>query len=1056
MKQVLLVCWLLAAVGTVMAQTAQLTGRVTDPTGAVISGASVVAANEATGVEYRTVTTDAGYYVLTNLPPGEYRMTVESRGFSSQTQKGIRLAVQQVARVDVELKVGSVTESVEVKAAAAVLESSNATVGYVVDNKRVVDLPLKGRQFLEFALLGPGVNGGRPGDPRASQQGVAISANGLYTKNNNFLLDGADNNESYQNQFSIAPSVDAVEEFKVQTGLYPAEYGRGGGAMVSIVTKSGTNQFHGVLFEFLRNDLFDARNFFATSKPPLRRNQFGGSLGAPIMRPPTFFFVNYDGTRQVGRGVANATVPNSAQREGDLSALSGNLLDPFSRIPFPGKVIPASRISPVSRNLLAYWPLPNQPEGSRTNYYNSPPTTDNIDTGIVKIDHRFSDLDSIFVRYGINHHETFSSGTAPLAGGRRADDAAHGATINWTHILSPTRLNVFAISYNRFIQDSFGQNHGTPVAAQAGITGISNNPRDVGFPESVSFSTGTGFLAIGEASTRIRRMNTYQVQNSTTFTMSSHTFKFGEDLRWVQANVLQTSALQGSFTFNGQYSGNGFGDFLLGVPSATATSLNAGLVYPRRKALALYVQDDWKATPNLTVNLGLRWEYNSPVTDTRGQLSAFDKTTGAIVFPDTANLGTFYSQIRPDLKYRVFDSNSAYDPYHKAFEPRLGVAWRPFGNTKTVLRAGFGIFGLSPEMNSEQNTGNSPPFQLRIDAAGNTGTPNLSYTLGGDLSSLKVAPFGIFTFDAARNFRPGYITEWMGEVQREFGGGWVAKLGYIGNKGTHLDTHLQVNDLPPGPGPAATRRIYPQWARVRSYESDGWSSYHSMQSSVEKRFARGLAFFGSYTFSKAMDFGWTQDICCAQDQNNLAAERALASQDQRHRFTANGIYELPFGKGRRLWSSPPPVANLIVSGWRVGALLTLASGLPGNPSISSNRDNVPDNTDRPDRIGTGSVANPTVDRWWDPAAFRAQALYTFGNSGRNVLTSPGVRSANVVISKSTAVRERQQVEFRAEFFNFTNTPNFGVPTLDVANPNFGKIFSAGAPRQMQFGLKYYF
>ncbi|HWB97393.1 MAG TPA: TonB-dependent receptor, partial [Bryobacteraceae bacterium] len=377
--------WLLVFSAGLSAQNAELTGRVTDASGAVVPGASITAKNEATGVERNTVTTDAGYYVLSSLPPGDYSLTVSAQGFSPQTQKGIRLAVQQSARLDVSLKVGTIAESVEVQANALALETSNATLGYVIENKRVVDLPLNGRKFLEFALLGPGVNGGRPGDPRAAQQGIAIAANGLYTKNNNFLLDGADNNESYQNQFAISPSVDAVEEFKVQTGLYPAEYGRGGGAVVSIVTKSGTNQFHGVVFEFLRNDAFDARNFFATSKPPLRRNQFGGSLGGPIVKNRTFFFMNYDGTRQTQRGVTNAIVPTTAQRAGDLSAFAA-IKDPLTGAPFPGNLIPGSRITAVSQNLLAYWPMPNQPAGARNNYYASLPSTDNFDTGIIKID----------------------------------------------------------------------------------------------------------------------------------------------------------------------------------------------------------------------------------------------------------------------------------------------------------------------------------------------------------------------------------------------------------------------------------------------------------------------------------------------------------------------------------------------------------------------------------------------------------------------------------------------------------------------------------------------
>ncbi len=1041
-----------------LAQTAEMTGRVTDPSGAVIIAAAVTATNEATQVERRTNTTDAGYYTLTQLPPGDYRLRVEASGFSPQVQTGIHLAVQQSARIDVQLKVGAVSESVEVAASTALLETSNAAVGFVIENKRVVDLPLKGRQFLEFALLGAGVNGGRSGDVRSSQQGIAISANGLYTKSNNFMLDGADNNESYQNQFAISPSVDAVEEFKVQTGLYPAEYGRGGGAVVSIVTKSGTNQFHGVLFEFLRNDAFDARNFFAQSKTPLRRNQFGGTLGGPIRKNQTFFFASYDGTRQRRRSVSNPIVPTEAQRGGDLSSFTTPVKDPYAGgTPFPGNIIPTARITSVAKNLLAYYPLPNMPAGSRNNYYSTFAAKSDPNLSIFKIDHRFSDRDSIYGRYAYNQGETFSPGSVPLAGGTRATDGAHGATVNWTHLFSPTRLNTAAVSYNRFIQDAVGQNNGTPVAANAGIIGVSSNPRDVGFPESLGFSAGTGFLTLGEASVRLRRMNTYQIQDTFSITHGSHYIKFGGEFRALQANVVQTSGLQGSFTFNGQYTGgNGFAEYLLGIPSATQVSLNAGMVYPRRKAYALFLQDEWKALPTLTVSAGLRYELNMPATDARGKLSAFDHSTGEIVFPSNADLGDFFTAMRPDMKYRQLSTKSLYNVSARNFGPRLGLAWRP-GNSKTVFRVGSGFFFLSPELNSEQNTGNSPPFQLRLDAVGNAGTPNLSWNLGGDTSYLKSATFGIFTMNADRQFRNGRVMEWMAEVQRELSPTLMMRVGYVGNKGVGLDTHLVRNQLPPGPGAANTRRIFPAYARIRTYESDGWSTYHGLQSTIEKRLGHGLTAMGTYTWAKTMDFGWTQDICCQQDINNLAAEKALASHDQRQRVTANAIYELPFGKGKRFGSTAPGWADKLMEGWRVGTSMTFATGMPSNPSVSGNPDNVPDNTDRPNRIGSGKVDNPTIDRWWDATAFVKQSAYMFGNSGRNVLTAPGVATANLVTSKNTRIKESMRLEFRAEFFNFTNTPNFSAPsTTDVTNPNFGKIFGASAPREMQFGLKFYY
>lgn len=1033
-----------------LAQLAELTGRVTDGSGAAVPDTEVQVVNTATGIERRTVTNESGIYSVPNLIPGPYQISLQKDGFKPITRSGITLAVRQTASLDFTLQVGGVSERIEVTAETPLLETARTSVGNVIENRKITELPLVGRRFLEFALMGAGVNQGKPGDVRASQQGVAISANGLYTKNNNFMLDGADNNESYQNQFAVSPSVDAIEEFKVETGLYSAEFGRGGGAMISVVTKSGTNEFHGVLFEFLRNDVFDARNYFASGadrKPPLRRNQFGGSLGGPILRNRAFFFANYDATRLRSNGTSTGLVMSDAQRRGDLSAFRA-VTDPLSGLPFPGNVIPEERISPVSRQLLNYWPLPNAASATR-NYVSFPRTQNDVDNILGRVDFRLTDADSLFTRFAINRNPYTSAGAAPLAGGRRSEDTAHGAVINWTRLLSPTKLNSLSVSYNRFLQDSFGQNNGTPIASQVGITGISTDPRDVGFPEGLNFSAGTGFLTIGEAAVRLRHITTYHANDTFTWTRGSHSIKIGAEYRNAQANVFQTAATQGSFTFNGQYTGgNGYAEFLLGIPSSTATSLNGGLLYPRRQSVAGFVQDDWNVAPKLTLNLGLRYELNSSPRDKRNQMSSFDHTTGTLYFPKDANLGDFYTRVRPDLKVARFDGNTLYDTDSNNLAPRVGVAYRI--TEKTVWRSAFGVYFLSPELNSEQNTGNSPPFQLRIDQVGNQGTPNLSYSLPGDPLLLRTAQFGIFTFNADRAFRIGYVMQWMGELQHEFARGWVLRTGYVANKGVAIDSHVVRNQLPPGPGAAATRRYFPGYARIRSYESNGFSNYQSWQTTLEKRMASGLSLLTSYTWSKAIDFGWTQDTCCQQDIDNLAAEKGLASHDLRHRVTANALYDLPFGRNQK------SLATKLIGGWRAGALMTIASGFPGNPSIAGNPDNVPDNTDRPDRIGDGSVPDPGPDRWWDVTAFRRQALYTFGNSGRNVLTGPGTFNIDFVASKDTAIGERKRLEFRAEFFNLTNTPNFGQPTADVSNANFGRITSAKTGRQGQLGLKLYF
>jgi hypothetical protein len=1050
---------LIAGVGALLAQTAEITGRLTDSSGAVVPGVRVTAIPIDTGLRRETTSNETGYYTLPNLAPGRYELDIQASGFKPLRRTGITLAVQQVARIDLKLDLGTLQETVEVNASAPLVESSNAALGHVIDNKKITDLPLNGRQFLEYALLGAGVNRGKPGDVRSSQQGIAISANGLYTKNNNFMLDGADNNESFQNQFVSEPSVDAIAEFKVQTSLYSAEFGRGGGAVINVVTKSGTNQFHGTVFHFLRNNVFDAKNYFVpagSSNPPLRRNQFGASLGGPVVRNRTHFFVNYDGMRLRLTNTSTALVPTAAQRAGDLSSLK-TVTDWASGAPFPGNIIPASRISPVSSKLIGNWPAPNLPDTVR-NYISDSVDQNQHDIGLARVDHRFSDKDSIYGRIAINDNTFLQAGPSSLVGGIENYDRNRSAVINWLRVVSPTTLNSLSLGFNRFVQDSGGQNVGNPIALDAGITGISTNPRDIGFPEGINFSAGTGFLSLGERAVRIRRVTTYQVLDSLSFVRGKHTLKAGGEIRYVQANILQTAATQGSFNFNGQYTGNGFAEFLLGVPSSTSVSVNVGLAYPRRWAYAGYLQDDWKITPDLTLNLGVRYEVNAPTTDARGQLSSFDYQTGEIVFPRNANLGNFYTVYRPDIPVRQWNSNTLFDTNWKNVDPRVGLAYRLFGSSKTVFRAGFGVFAMSPELNSEMNTGNTPPFQLRIDDTGNAGAPNLSWALKGDPALLKDAAFGIFTFNANRDFVNGYIMQWTGEIQQQLPSNSVFKIGYVGNKGVHIDQHVVRNQKPPGPGPAASRRDFSQFARLRSYESNGWVNYHSLQVSFEKRYSQGLNLTAAYTWSKSMDFGWTQDACCQQDIDNLAAENGLSSQDQRHRFTANALYELPFGSGKRFLGSAHGVAGKLVEGWRIGTIATLQSGFPVNPAVSGNRDNVPDNTDRPDRIGNGMYPSDqrSPDHWFDPAAFAVPALYTFGSSGRNVLTAPGVVNFDLVAAKFTTIGENRRLEFRAEFFNVTNTPNFGAPVANISSTTFGKIFSAAAPRQIQLGLKFYF
>ena len=695
-----------------------IVGTVKDPTGAVLPGVEVTITNTGTSAARSVVSNETGDYAVPLLPPGNYSVTVSLPGFKTDVRSGITLQVDQVARVDVTLQVGEVSEKVEVSGNAPLLNTESSTVGTVIENAKVTELPLNGRQFFQLNLLVPGATTPVQGS-QASTQGGSFVVNGAREQDNNYMIDGIDNNDLVVNFFVVPLSIDAIQEFKLQASSYTAEFGRSGGGQVNVTTKSGTNDLHGTLFEFLRNDMFDARNFFASGqakKPKYRRNQFGASLGGPIIRNRTFFFGNLDVTRLRQAVTQTAHVPSLLERAGDFSASGSSIYDPNTldrttntRAGFPGNRIPADRINPVSRRMMeAYLPLPNRADPQQ-NFISAPTAPRNIYQFTVKIDHKLPHNDDLFVRYTLNDDKRYSA-FEPF--GRFADVPGFGThTINrhmlggagWVHVFTPSLVNEARIGYNRFSggiwQEKYKEQEDRNLLL--GIQGTFRSPINFGLIRS----TITGYTSMGDRSAQDRHDNTYQISDVLSYTSGNHRFKGGLDVRWYQFNYL--SDTRESLTFTGTYTtdpgnpsttGNAFADFLLGFPNRSSIGLTNGDIYEtfrlwhRTLNSSYYFQDDWKIHSDLTLNLGIRYELNTPVSSPRYRTSNFDPASGYVVIA---------SKDRPRL-YNT-DANN--------FAPRFGFAWTPFGDAKTSIRGGYGVFFGTKVLNIQNALGTNPPFK---------------------------------------------------------------------------------------------------------------------------------------------------------------------------------------------------------------------------------------------------------------------------------------------------------------------------------------------------------
>jgi hypothetical protein len=1083
--------------------TSELAGTVNDSSGAAVPGVVLKVVNQDTNASREATSDDSGQYRVSFLLPGNYSVNVEKAGFRPVRQSGVRLEVNQTARLDFVLEVGAVSEAVEVIGSAPLIEAGTSSLGQVIETKLIQELPLNGRNFVQLATLGPGVsgvgfgargtimNGTRPADLRP---GSEIFSNGNREGANNFMMDGVDNNVRQNFAITHRPSVEAVREFKIQTNLFAAEQGRNPGATVNVITKSGSNEWHGSAYNFLRNSSLDARDYFAnpaSPKPVFRQNQFGGSLGGRIIRDKLFFFANYEGFRRRLANVVVNTVPLAEVRTGDFSAVR-DIFDPFSvraqagttsgfvRDVFPGRRIPVSRFDAVTARLVQAYPLPLRP-GLANNYTGSPKEAQNWDQGDLRADYNLSSRDQIFARYSRQDTTTIKPSTfapvtvpgmsEPVSLGDEGTFAGtsilvtHHNVLSWTRTISPTFLLDARMGFVRYDLNysQEGASDGAKLGEKLGVPNSNQGPRSDGIP----IFSPAGYTGIGQTRSLpiVRVENTFHPAFNLSKMHGAHSLKWGFEARRRQMSEFQNNRGSGRFNFDRVFTANPnqtatTGDAMAGFLLGTASVIEQDflLVYGgiRATEYGAYVQDDWRVNNRLTLNIGLRYEYDTPFSEVADRWANFDMATGKM------RLAGFNS-----------DSNVGVQPDRNNVAPRFGFAYqlRP----TTVLRGGYGVYyntqghgGVAIRLQRQLpfgpiNAENVNQFSAspRRVAQGFRPIPEL------DFETVANRPQGS-VLSMPDNFKSGYTQQFNLQLQQQLPWqGIVVKAGYVGNLGRQLHNTFNANQPVPGPGGPAPRRplnlIAPAVVNVTRAETDGISNYHALQMTAEKRFAESLGFLTAYTWSHsidnvALDFGGGADGAVPQDiRNRHSAERATSPHDIQHRLVHSTNYVLPIGKGRKL-DLGSPAMNLIAGDWQINAIFTAQTGMPFSPVLAVPVSNA--GASRPDRLQNGSLDSPTPTRWFDTSlntagsAWATPAQFTFGNSGRNILRGPGRVNLDFSLFKSFQLTEKFRLQFRAETFNITNTPQFDVPNASIGSPNAGIITNTlGNPRQLQFALR---
>ena len=1045
---------LLAAV-TALAQvdTGAVSGVVTDRTGAIVPRAVVRVLQVETNTQVELVTNDAGFYSAPALRPGKYEISVAREGFRPQKSQPFDLRVQDRAEVNFQLEVGATTSEVTVSAAAPLLESETSSLGQVIEGKTINELPLNGRAYISLAILGPGAS---PAQRTAERD--SFIANGARGVQNSYLLDGVDNRNRIMgfdksSAQIIQPVIGAIQEFKVQTSTFNAEFGQAAGGVVNVTLRSGTNELHGGMFEFLRNSDLDATPYFQPTgggKAAFVQNQFGALVGGRIVRDRTFFFGSWQSSREVNGAPQIASVPTPAMRQGIFPA---RVNDPATKNPFPNNTIPASQWDSVSAKLMPLYPLPNLPvSGAVRNFFYNPKERVASDHYTLKIDHHFGSRDYLFgrVSQGWGNNELPTTMPEPANHPVFIDLIQRQAMISHTHTFSSNKVNEF-----RFAQVFTRNNQDLRVPRlfeDYGIKGALDTPKIKGLPQF----TVTGFSTLGTAgpgTTPIPASGSgnapadksgkmYQLLDNFSWVLSRHTIKFGLDLERITMFVYATNSARPNFTFNGQYTGNPLGDFLLGYINSTGTSQQQVDTIEQRIYNG-FVQDDWKVTRTLTFNMGLRYEFPTPFNEEFDRLSNFVLDRGAcyqqlITTADSGRCGVGRALMHSD---------------RNNFAPRFGLAWQ--ASTRTVVRGGFGVFfGRDEDLGIARRLPNNPPWITSATFVGDQNNPAFLLRNGFPANALSLASGSADVNNMPFDFHTPYVMQWNINVERELRGNFLAQAGYTGSGTKKLPGVVAVNQALPGTGNVNARRPVQGWANIQSYNPYIGATYHSLIGKLERRFARGVSLLASYTYAHSIDGGGNNNDASdpgPQDARNTRAQKGNSNFDIRHRFVVSGIYQAPFGKGRG-------VRAALVRNWQLSEIFSAQTGQPFTVT-SSTDPTATGTTARPNRLRDGALPaeQRSINHWFDLTAFAPTGCVCFGNSGRNILRGPGFMDLDIGLSREFAIRERVRLLFRAESFNAMNHPNFGIPNMALGNAQAGIIGATANPeRQNQLAMKFSF
>ena len=1041
---------LLALTAAAQTHRGSVRGTVYDPKRAAIAGVKVTLTNTENG-DTRTTNTDGnGEFAISSLPAGRYEATFEVANFQKFVQT-IEVLVNQEQRFNVGLEIVNVNPFEVNSTYEPYLKKDSPALGTVIENHQITGLPLDGRNFYELSLLVPGAVPPAQGSAGSVRGDFAFSVNGAREDANNFLLDGVYNVDPKLNTFGVRPSVEAIREFEMLTSTYDASFGRNPGAQVNVILNSGSNNFHGSAFEFHRNAALDARNFFAPAaepKPKYIRNQFGGSLGGPISRNRTFFFADYEGTRS-REGITRITnVPTALERRGNFSqSLFGVPTNPFTGMPFDSGIIPDFFINPVGRAIAALYPLPNRNVPFQ-NFVSSPVLRDDNDSFDARVDHKLNDRADLVFRYSFGNRDLFE----PFTGSSFALVPGFGDTVNrrsqnamaaLTLLITPNLVNESRVAFSR-VASSVNQ-EASVLNSEIGLPTISPRARDLG----LSFITITGFSPLGDEGNNPQDSvtNVYQFLNNSSYVHGNHLIKFGADLRFSQQNAFRDVESRGRLQFSPflTLTNNSLGDLLLGFPLLTSVAHVDNPQQIRTESYNFFINDSYRIRPRLTLNAGLRYEYNSPPVDAQDRATVYDVVTRSLVPVGTNGV-----------------PRSGFEPDKNNFAPRVGFAWSIGKEEKTVLRGGYGVYyDQSPLAPAEALYFNSPFFDNNIFFS----LPGLPLTLNDPFPSFFPFPLPDSALAIQRDLRTGYMQHWNFNVERQIGSKTVVEVAYVGSKGTKLLTARDINQPQPSalpPGLPIVPRPDPRFDDINLLESRANSNYNALQMRFQQRLTRGFSALASYTWSKSIDdasnfFSSAGDPNFPQNSYNVAAERGRSNFDVSHRLSVSYSYALPFHHAEGL-------AAKLVNGWETFGIVTLQTGRPFTVALLPEIDNSGTGrsilgfgaNDRPNLVGNPELSNATTSQWFNTAAFAFPAPGTFGNAGRNILEGPGFQSVNASLVKNTALTEGVKLQFRAEAFNLFNHPNFNLPDNFLGSPTFGRITSARDPRHIQFGLKLLF